>query len=113
MTEAPWEAKAAAKRRSTFAKIPEEWRLGSEDLARASRQRDLTGPFIEQFLSREDIAVIRQDSVSLVAKIARSECSAVQVVRAFCKTAAIAHQIVSGPMLKSRTTKCVCCAEKF
>jgi amidase len=96
LTEAPWEAKAASKRRDTYAKIPEEWRLGPEDLAKAARQRDLTGQFIEQYLSGEDIAIIRLDSVSLVTKIQKSEYSAVQVVRAFCKTAAIAHQIVSA-----------------
>lgn len=91
----PWQAKAAAKRASVLAKIPPEWRLSEADLDRASKQRDLTGAFIEQFLTVEEIAIISQASVSLVAQIREGKYSAVQVTRAFCKTAAIAHQIVS------------------
>ncbi|KAG8626036.1 hypothetical protein KVT40_006437 [Elsinoe batatas] len=41
-----WQEKARAKRTETLAKIPEEWRLSSDDLERARQQRDLTGPFI-------------------------------------------------------------------
>jgi amidase len=91
-----WELMAAAKRSSTLAKIPKEWLLDPADLEKASRQRDLAGPFIEQYLSAEEIAIVRQDSVSIVTSIHKGEYSAVQVARAFCKVAAIAHQIVSS-----------------
>jgi predicted solute-binding protein len=91
-----WEIKAAAKRSSTLAKIPKEWLLDSADLEKASRQRDLTGAFIEQYLSAEEIIIVRQDSVSIVTSLHKGEYSTVQVTRAFCKAAAIAHQIVSS-----------------
>lgn len=39
----PWKAKAAAKRAAILHKIGPQWRLGSADLKRASKQRDLTG----------------------------------------------------------------------
>ena len=94
--EESWEARASAKRSSTHAKIPKEWLLDGEDLAKAARQRNLTGSFIEQYLSTEEITVVRQDSVSIVTKVHTGECSAVSVARAFCKAAAIAHQIVSN-----------------
>jgi amidase len=92
----PWEVKSAAKRSSTLAKIPKEWLLDSADLEKASRQRDLAGPFIEQYLSAEEIVMVRQDSVSIVTSLHKGEYSAVQVTRVFCKVAAIAHQIVSS-----------------
>lgn len=91
-----WEAKAAAKRSSTHAKIPKEWLLDQEDLAKAAKQRDLTGPFIEQYLTAEEVSIIRQGSVLIINNIRNGEYSAQQVTHAFCKTAAIAHQIVSN-----------------
>lgn len=94
MIMAPWQDKAAAKRASILASIPEEWRLSQSDLARAQEQRDLTGPFIRQFLNDEEVAITALDSVPLVGAIKSRKFSAVQVARAFCKTAAVAHQIV-------------------
>ena len=90
-----WESKAAKKRASTLAKIPPEWRLSPTDLERASRQRDLTGSFIEGFLDANEIAIVNMDSVTLVEAIKTRKLSAVEVAKAFCKTAAVAHQIVS------------------
>jgi amidase len=92
----PWEAKAAAKRASTLAKIPPEWLLQKVELDKAAKQRDLTGRFIEQYLNEEEIGIVHEGSATLVGKIRLGNWSAVQVTRAFCKTAAIAHQIVSG-----------------
>lgn len=91
-----WEIKAAAKRASTYAKIPKEWLLDEATLDRASKQRNLTGAFIEQLLTADEAAIIGQGSVLIVAKVRAGEYSSVQVARAFCKTAAIAQQIVSG-----------------
>ncbi len=92
-----WEARAAAKRADTLDKIPKEWRLSAADLTRAEAQRDLTGSFIEQFLTPEEIAITTKDSVSLVNEIKERQLTAVQVTTAFCKRAAIAHQIVNSP----------------
>ena len=89
-----WEALAAAKRAGTFAKIPEIWRLDPVDLARAKDQIDLTGSFIQEFLTADEISITSKDSVDLVNEIRDKSLSAVQVTEAFCKRAAIAHQIV-------------------
>ncbi|KAI1735431.1 amidase signature domain-containing protein [Xylaria scruposa] len=88
-----WEAKAAAKKEDTLNKIPASWRLSHEDLAKAEKQRDLTGSFIQQFLEADEIAITSKDSVQLVGEIKDGKLTAVQVTNAFCKTAAIAHQI--------------------
>ncbi|KAL0471511.1 amidase signature domain-containing protein [Neurospora intermedia] len=89
----PWEARAAKKREDTLAKIPAEWRLSPADLDLAAKQRDLTGPFIERFLEPEVIDIVKTDSVPLVNDLRTGKRSAVEVTKAFCKTAAIAHQI--------------------
>ena len=91
----PWQAMAKAKVAETMSKIPREWILDQTDLDDAKTQRQLSGPFIEKFLDEGDLDVIRNDSVSLVEKIKSGRYTALQVASAYCKTAAIAHQIVS------------------
>ncbi|KAI0205858.1 amidase signature domain-containing protein [Astrocystis sublimbata] len=90
---ASWEALAAAKRANTLEKIPVEWRLSPTDLAEAKEQRDLTGPFIRKFLGANVTSIISKDSTQLVEDISAARLTAVQVTSAFCKTAAVAHQI--------------------
>lgn len=90
-----WEVLAAKKRADTLAKIRPEWRLSSKDLERARGQRDLTGPFIQSFLLPDEVSIVSMESVDIVDSIRQEKLTAVQVTTAFCKTAAIAHQIVS------------------
>lgn len=92
--EKGWETKAAAKRSSTMARIQAAWKLSSHDLQRAKTQRDLTGPFVKQLLAEDDISIISKDSVDLVECLRHGSFTAVEVTTAFCKTAAVAHQIV-------------------
>ncbi|KAI9652013.1 MAG: hypothetical protein M1831_007254 [Alyxoria varia] len=88
-----WEAKAAAKRASTLEKIPPRWRLEPGEKEKASQQRNITGTFIEQYLSTDEISITGQNPFSLLSKIGSGTYSSIQVVDAFCKRAAIAHQI--------------------
>ncbi|KAK0622386.1 amidase signature domain-containing protein [Immersiella caudata] len=88
-----WEARAAGKRARTLAKIPRAWRLDPAQLNSAKRQRNLTGAFINRFLQPREIEIVSQDSVELTRAISNAEISAVEVTTAFCKTAAVAHQI--------------------
>ena len=90
-----WQQKAEAKRTGTRSKIPEEWMLTQDDLAAAKKQQQLSGPFIESFLDDLELEITSNDSVPLLAKIRSSHYTALQVTKAFCKRAAIAHQIVS------------------
>ena len=97
--DSPWQAKAAAKRASTLAKIPAQWRLTRADLGKAAGQRDLTGSFIAQFLDSDEASIVSMDSVPIVDAIKTGRLSALRVTSAFCRGAAVAHQIVSRPPL--------------
>jgi amidase len=90
-----WQDRAAEKVAQTAAKIPPKWRISEEDRERARKTRNLTGVFIQSFLSENEAAIVNLDSSTLVRKIASRELSSLEVVNAYCKTAAIAHQIVS------------------
>ncbi|KAI9726211.1 MAG: hypothetical protein M1828_001885 [Chrysothrix sp. TS-e1954] len=89
----PWEAKAAAKRADILAKIPKEWILNSAELGKASKQRDLTGLFIEQYLSVEETAITKERATILSDKLRNGSYRSKDVVRAFCKRAALAQQM--------------------
>ena len=93
--QSSWQAKAKAKVADMESKIPREWVLDRADLEEAKRQRKLTGSFIERFLHDGEVDIIRNDSVQLVEKIKSQRYTAVAVAQAFCKTAALAQQIVS------------------
>ncbi|RSM05039.1 hypothetical protein CEP52_006546 [Fusarium oligoseptatum] len=93
MHESSWEVRAAAKREAIMAKIPQPWRLAPEDLERAAQQRDLTGSFIRGFLDKQTISITSMDSLPILELISSGKLSATEVTTAFCKTAAVAHQI--------------------
>ncbi|OAQ96063.1 hypothetical protein LLEC1_03506 [Akanthomyces lecanii] len=93
MSGMSWRDRAAAKVADTASKIPPPWRLKPEDLQRAKEQRNLTGPFIESFLSQHEVEIVTLDSCALVEKLANRALSSLEVSKAYCKTAAIAHQI--------------------
>ncbi|RTE76518.1 hypothetical protein BHE90_008999 [Fusarium euwallaceae] len=93
MHESSWEARAAAKREAIMAKIPQPWRLAPEDLERAAQQRDLTGSFINGLLDKQTVSITSMDSLPILESISSGKLSATEVTTAFCRTAAIAHQI--------------------
>lgn len=88
-----WETTAREKRDATLAAIPREWILPSVPSPEA--QKDVTGPFIQQFLGPQEIEITETDAVGLAASIAAGTWTAVEVTSAFCHRAAIAHQLVS------------------
>jgi amidase len=93
MVRTSWQDRAAAKVAATASQIPQHWRISLEDRNRAKELRNLTGSFIESFLSKQEIAIIRLDSCALTLKLASRALKSLEVVEAYCKTAAIAHQI--------------------
>ncbi|KAL8650704.1 MAG: hypothetical protein Q9226_005027 [Calogaya cf. arnoldii] len=88
-----WRAVARAKVADTHSRIPKQWILSHLDLDKAQGQRTLSGPFIEQYLDEHERSIIHNDSTQLVDKIKVKEYTALDVTRAYCKTAAVAQQI--------------------
>lgn len=91
---ADWKAQAQAKVADTLSKIPEEWRLEEDAIKAAKNRRQLAGDFIFGLLDPETVKYISQDSKELVDLIAKKEYTSLQVTQAYCKIAAVAHQIV-------------------
>ncbi|KAL2069449.1 hypothetical protein VTL71DRAFT_14128 [Oculimacula yallundae] len=89
-----WKALGAAKRDSVNALIPKAWQLSSP-VPPASEQRDVTGKYIEQYLSPREIEITQTDAVGIVKNTTSGTWKAREVAEAFCHRAALAHQLVN------------------
>lgn len=95
-----WQERGLKKRESTLAKIPPEWRL-PEPIPSAEAQKDVTGPYIQQFLSARETEITESDTVKITENTTTGTWTATEVVTAFCHRAALAHQLVSIPTLQN------------
>lgn len=86
-----WEELANTKRESILAAIPQEWRIQNPPI---EEQVDVTGSYIQQFLTTSEIHITEASAVDIVDKIAKGEWTSEEVTRAFCHRAALAHQLV-------------------
>lgn len=85
-----WQEVANDKRERINANIPSKWRLKSKpsDVS----VMGFTGTGIMSF---EEVSITNSSATDLVAKMANGGLTSVVVTTAFCKRAAIAHQLVS------------------
>lgn len=89
-----WESLASAKRASLLSLIPSKWRLDLKEVPSTSKLRDFTA-YVPRFLDPRELQITNASSDAILANIRAAEWSAVEVTRAFCHCAAIAHQLVS------------------
>lgn len=88
----PWQTLAKAKLESINESIPTDWRLPS--LPRNDEQQDVTGGYIQQFLSKEEIEITEAVAPTIVEYTSAGHWTAETVTRAFCHRAGLAHQMV-------------------
>lgn len=90
----PWQEISAAKKAEQMARIPQEWLITDVDLLQTTTP-DLR-PLAEAsgILSAHELNITggKNDATALVAEIASGRLTAVEVVTAFCKRAAVAQQ---------------------
>lgn len=85
-----WEDVVADKRKRLEATIPQEWRLKTKP----TEDSVMDYPKKSGIMTPEEIAITESSATDLVAKMAKSELTSVAVTTAFCKRAALAHQLV-------------------
>ena len=100
MSPPAWIEIARRKQEEQKSRIPKEWIIDGEEW------KERSGVTVEEVLKgREGPAILSErelditsnnDAVDLVEKIRAGELSSEEVVTAFCKRAAVAHQLVSG-----------------
>ncbi|BEJ11455.1 hypothetical protein CspHIS471_0108770 [Cutaneotrichosporon sp. HIS471] len=83
-----WKTRADAYKAKVLASIPEAWRLKSKPASKDVR-------FVAEtsgILTPDEVKLLARDATQLAADIAARKFTAVQVVTAYCKSAAVAHQ---------------------
>lgn len=86
-----WRSVAEAKFESINNSIPQKWRIG--EVSSPEQQRDVTN-VVQDFLSPDELEITKSDAVEIVQKTSSGQWKAVDVTRAFCHRASIAHQLV-------------------
>lgn len=96
---ADWKQLALSKRVSTFNKIPKDWLLSMEQVSDFTETNSISVvdvPSICGILTRKELDITENhDATDLVSLMAKGELSSLEVVTAFCKRAAIAHQAIN------------------
>lgn len=90
-----WQEIAKEKAAQVLSLIPEEWRISSKDIPSAEEQRDITGDFVRKYLTKKEVEITESDAVAIVEKTTSAQWTAVEVAKAFCHRAAVAHQLVN------------------
>jgi hypothetical protein len=93
-TMADWKAAGETKRDAVNKLIPEAWRLPVA-LPPPVDQRNVTGSYIQQFLSPREVEITESTAVEILKHTLTGQWKAVEVAEAFCHRAALAHQLVS------------------
>ncbi|THX75728.1 glutamyl-tRNA amidotransferas-like protein subunit A [Aureobasidium pullulans] len=86
-----WKEIAAAKNQRINDSIPKEWRIDTSSLP--DNVMDI--PATSGILSKTEIDITNSSATDLVAKLAAGKLKAVDVTTAFCKRAAISHQVTN------------------
>ncbi|KAK3349053.1 amidase signature domain-containing protein [Lasiosphaeria hispida] len=91
-----WQEIAARKREADVAKIPAQWILPPSVVAEAKLQRNIVGAFIDRFLDSDTRRLTAMDVSELLQHMGSGSVTATQVVTAFCKRAAVVHQLTQN-----------------
>ena len=94
-----WEKIAADKKARIAARIPQEWRIKSLP----TEDSVMNFPKTSGIMSPEEIAITESSATELVAQMAAGKITSVAVTTAFCKRAALAHQLVRFAALHNFT----------
>jgi amidase len=100
MVSAEWQELIDKKRADRDALIPEEWRFPALVTGQVSEDSpisafDLLSENVDALLTPSELGITEANTAtSLVSKIAAGELSSYEVALAFCKRAALVHQLV-------------------
>jgi amidase len=90
-----WEIAAEAKKASLLNLIPRQWRLKPSEIPSITDLRDVTD-YICQHLNPRELEITNASSMKIIENIRSLEWSSLDVTRAFCHRAALAHQLVNN-----------------
>jgi len=106
-----WREIAAAKRESILESIPSKWRI--TQIPSREEQKDVTGPYIHQFLNKAEIDITETDVIGIANHISSGSWKATEVTEAFCHRASIAHQLVRSALSRALSEESLTATDKL
>jgi amidase len=91
----PWQDIVARKRAQRDAKIPSEWKIPKELLPTAETDFVQDFPATSGFFTERELLITESTASEIVEKIANADYTAVEVIKAVCKRAAVAQQLLN------------------
>jgi len=98
MAPEAWKETSEKAQQKLAASIPSDWRIGKEHLPPSSQTNVTSFPAKSGLLSGNELTITESYATDIVKKIATGQWSSENVTKAFCKRAAIAHQMVCFPL---------------
>ncbi|KAJ0423035.1 amidase signature domain-containing protein [Aspergillus carlsbadensis] len=90
-----WESIASKKRAALQASIPPQWIIPAELLPPDDQADVTTFPRESGFFTGHELEITSTDAAEILKKVSSREWTALEVAEAFCKTAAVAHQLTN------------------
>jgi amidase len=94
--EAKWQKVAAAKCTALAEAIPKEFRVPQQHLPSEEQLDVTTWPKNSGWFTSEELGITDSSATQILQKVASKTWSSEKVIRAFCKRAAAAQQLVSS-----------------
>lgn len=98
-----WQEIAAAKRASLQASIPSEWLIPPQLMPAEDVLDVTTFPKTSGLFTAEELHILDSGAADIYEKISKGAWTAEKVTIAFCKSAAVAHQLVRDLELNCRS----------
>lgn len=95
-TNTQWKEISAKAQQKVLDDIPADWKVPQDALPPADQANIVDFPANSGRLSQLEVEITESLATEIVARLANTTWSAVDVTTAFCKRAAIAHQLVSS-----------------
>lgn len=96
-----WQSIANAKRAALVESIPLEWLVPKDILPHETQTDVTTFPETSGFFTERELEMTSTRIPDLLERIHSQTWTSEEVTKAFCKRAAVAHQLVSGSFLSN------------
>jgi len=90
-----WSDIATKKQKATFDKIPKDWLLPKDKVPTDSERNVLQVPKESKILTEREVMITETSMADALQQLRSGKWSSVEVTKAICKRAAIAHQLTN------------------
>ncbi|KAI5865241.1 amidase signature domain-containing protein [Durotheca rogersii] len=90
-----WQSISARKQAERASKIPSEWLIPEALMPSDEEDRVQEFPYTSGFFTKRELLITDSTASEVVSKVAAGEWTAVEVIKATCKRAAVAQQLVN------------------